>query len=168
MKQLLLAVLFFPPGLNAQKLPISKEGRIAFSEVVHVPGISQKMLRDNAVKIIATVFSPTPFAKIEERPGSIVFKGYAFYNLNKIGVELPYYFNFTLHISFGDGKYTYITTDFVDDENIPLEKGLLNPREIYNDQGEVKPAGKETFEAITKGLKNVGDRFKANMSASLR
>lgn len=168
MKQLLIAVLFLPPCLNAQQLPINKEGRITFTGVVQVPGISQKILRDKAVKIISDIFSLTPGTAIHETPGSLVFKGYAFYNINKVGVELPYFFNFTMHISFEEGKYSYITTDFVDDENIPLEKGLLNPAEIYNAEGQVKPSGKETFEAITTGLKNVGERFTINMNASLR
>jgi hypothetical protein len=167
MKPLLLALLLLPFATYAQLLPVDKAGRITFIEEVEVSGMSQKVLQDKAKNILEKSFSATPGTKMIEAPGSIVFKGYAFYNINKVGVELPYFFNFTLNISFEDGRYKYTTTDFVDDENIPLEKGLLNPKDIYNNDGEVKAESKEIFYAISKGLKNVGEIFKDNMTASL-
>ena len=167
MKQLLSALLLLSLGSDAQKLPTGKNGRITFSEQVEVPGVSKKILKDKAVKIIAEAFSPIPGAVIRQSPDSVLFKGFAFYNLNKIGVELPYFFNFTLTITFEDGKYYYVTTDFVDDENVPLEKGLLKPSDIYDADGEVKQTSREIFEAVTSGIKKVGERFKANMDAAL-
>ncbi|HUS01264.1 MAG TPA: hypothetical protein VMY77_06035 [Chitinophagaceae bacterium] len=165
--KLLSVLLLFSLSINAQKLPADKDGRITFSGVTEVPGLSQIALRIKAKKIISNTFSAAPGNKIVESQGSLMFKGYAFYHLNKIGVELPYFFNFTLQVSFEDGRFTYITTDFVDDENIPLEKGLLNAKNIYNDKGEVKPEMMESFNAITKGLKNIGESFKSNMIDSL-
>jgi hypothetical protein len=167
MKKLILALLLGSPGVHAQVLPINKAGRITFSEVVEVRGMLQSVLQEKAKNILEKSFSATPGTKMIEAPDSITFKGYAFYNINKVGVELPYFFNFTLNISFEDGRYKYTTTDFVDDETIPLEKGLLNPKDIYNNDGEVKAESKEIFEAISKGLKNVGEIFKEYMTASL-
>lgn len=166
--KLLLALLFLTLGLKAQKLPVNKKGRIAFSEVVDVPGISKKKLHERAVKILGTFFKPVAGSVIDESSGSVSFRGYAFYNIDKIGIELPYFFNYTLRVTFEQGKYGYTTTDFVDDENIPLEKGLLNAKVIYNEQGEVYPSAKETFDSIITGLKNVGEKFRAHMNDPLR
>lgn len=153
-------------GLTAQKLPVNKKGRIQFSEVVAVPGVSPKNIKDTVVNILETYFKRVAGSAIKENSGSVSFRGYAFYNINKIGIELPYFFNFTLLVSFKQGKYTYTTTNFVDDENIPLEKGLLSDKEIFNEQGEVKPSIKENYESIISGLRNVGQKFRAHMNAS--
>lgn len=165
--KLLSALLLFSLSLNAQKLPTDKDGRITFSGVTEVPGISQNALREKAKKIISNTFSSVHGNKISDSAGTLVFKGYAFYHLNKIGIELPYFFNFTLQVMLEDGRFTYIATDFVDDENIPLEKGLLNAKDIYNNKGEVKPEMMESFNAIIKGLKKIGENFKSNMIDSL-
>ncbi|HEX7904136.1 MAG TPA: hypothetical protein VF487_09675 [Chitinophagaceae bacterium] len=167
MKRLLAALLLLSLGSAAQQLPTGKNGRITFSEQVEVPGVSKQLLKDKAVKIISEAFSPIPGLAIKQGPDSVLFKGFAFYNLNKIGVELPYFFNFTLTITVEEGKYRYVTTDFVDDENIPLEKGLLKPSDIYDANGEVKQTSRETFDAVVSGIKKVGQRFKANMDAAL-
>lgn len=165
--KLLTVLLLFTLSLDAQKLPTDKEGRITFSEVIQMPGISQNALREKAKKIIVNTFRSAHGNKISDSAGTLVFKGYAFYHLNKIGIELPYFFNFTLQVRIEDGRFTYIATDFVDDENIPLEKGLLNAKDIYNTKGEVNPEMIERFNAITKGIKNIGEHFKYNMIESL-
>jgi hypothetical protein len=166
MKKLILPLLLLPLSIHAQVLPTDKAGRITFSEAVEVRGMLQNSLQEKAKNILEKSFSATPGTKMIEAPGSITFRGYAFYNINKIGVELPYFFNFILYLSFEDCRYKYTTTDFVDDENIPLEKGLLKPKDIYNDRGEVKAESKEILEAISSGLKSVGEIFKDNMIAS--
>ena len=163
--KLLPLLLLFSLHLQAQKLPTGKDGRITFSGITDLPGMSQNALQQKAKKILSNIFSSAPGNKMEASGGTLTFKGFAFYNLNKVGVELPYFFHYTLQVSFGNGRFTYITTDFVDDENIPLEKGLLNAEKIYNSNGEVKPEFIETFNAISKGLKNVGGSFNAYMTA---
>ena len=165
MKQLII-FLCVPCCVNAQKLPVSKDGLITYTEVVKMPGITQKLLKEKAVKVITTVFNKVSGTTIQETPGSLVFKGYAFYNINKVGVELPYFFNFTMHILFEEGRYLFKTTEFLDDENMPLEKSLLNPADIYNEEGRVKAAGKETFISVTTALKKVGEDLKINMNVS--
>jgi len=158
----LLIFILLPSFLLAQNLPTNPEtDKIMFTEVVEVPWASQKELHDKSKVWIAENFKSAEAVTKLDSEDQYIISGISSYGYKAMGSNVDFKLYFTLTVYFKDGKYKYETTDFLDDDKIPMEKHIAK---LTKTDGSIREYFKKDYDASVAGMKQIGKSYKAGMA----
>lgn len=159
--QVAAATLLFSLPAAAQ-VPLNSAGKIEYTNVEKVEGISKDVLYDRALASLQNIYSPafqSKVSKADKDEGVIIIKGFAkpkYYDKKSKTTTFdvdPVKYKLTVH--FKDGRYKYSFDDFHINKGgykLPMEKYVNGDKEVEKDhpQEKLESLDKEIREIIAK------------------
>lgn len=158
-------------GQLNQPLPVDAQtGRIAFTEVVEVPGATQQQLYSRAYEWVVKAYnSANNVVQMQDKEsGKIIIKGLTRVSANGYPAGTV---SHTLSIYLKDGRYKYVLTDFSHEAPISSANKMLSVGPLEQPEAALfaMGSGKKYWQEIKKEVGNDARSlvagFKANMAA---
>ncbi|WP_461491001.1 DUF4468 domain-containing protein [Pontibacter sp. HJ8] len=177
MKRLILLLLALLPLFSfAQSTPPRDEsGKIVYSEVVPVEGLSQQELYSRARAWFATTFnSANDVIQMDSKEeGTIIGNGITDLDIGNSKQKV----HFTLSLQFKDGRYKYEITNIAyqgnynpsipgADRKVSAEEFYSSPN-VYKKNGEMRPTYKVYYDAGNTSTTRLINSFKSALSATV-
>ncbi|KAA5547772.1 DUF4468 domain-containing protein [Adhaeribacter rhizoryzae] len=172
MQKLLFLLLLLPFSLLAQPattLPTdAATGRFVVTDLVTVPGLSQQDLHDKAQQYLTKSFKAPSSVIQEDNADKIVFKGFRKLNVKTDDINTNYPLHYILTITFEEGAYRFIATDFSPDAiNYYTPQSLKHPDQLKFKNKKEKQAYLTVYNTYINGMQNVGKDLQTAIKRSL-